>query len=309
MNPTVFSENLKKFRTAKNYTQEQAADILGVNAQTVSRWECGTTLPDVMLLPEIARLYEVTVDDFYRKHSVAYDNYAQRLSSVYEKTRDPEDFLRCLLEYKKLMKEGELSLADKWNFAIIHDFMLDYCKDTAMEWYDKALACDPSEDMHSYYRAASCRAGLFFTLGRGEEFIKEQTEKISRAPDNPKEWALLIEAYINADKYEEAYEWFQKASARFPKEWVLYIHGGDICQHLENYDEAFALWDKAGELGTDFWDELYCKAFCYEKLGNYEQALKIRREISEHLRANGYDVEAEMNENTIREIQSKMKTE
>ena len=41
MNPTVFSENLKKFRTAKNYTQEQVADILCVNAQTVSRWECG----------------------------------------------------------------------------------------------------------------------------------------------------------------------------------------------------------------------------------------------------------------------------
>ncbi|MBO4932233.1 MAG: helix-turn-helix transcriptional regulator, partial [Clostridia bacterium] len=64
MNSTVFSENLKKFRTAKNLTQEQAAEALHVNAQTVSRWECGTILPDVMLLPEIARLYEVTVDDF-----------------------------------------------------------------------------------------------------------------------------------------------------------------------------------------------------------------------------------------------------
>ncbi len=306
MSSTVFSENLKKFRTAKNLTQEQAAEALHVNAQTVSRWECGTTLPDVMLLPEIARLYEVTVDDFYRKHSVAYDNYAQRLSSVYEKTRDPEDFLRCLLEYKKLMKEGELSIADKWNFAIIHDFMLDYCRDTAMEWYDKTLACDPAEDEHSYYRAASCREGLFFTLGRGEEFIKEQTDKVDRNPDNPKEWDLLIEAYLDAHKYEEAYEWFQKASARFPDEWVLYIHGGEACDHLEKYDEAFALWDKAGELGTYFWDELYCKASCYEKLGNYEKALEIRRGISEHLRANGYDVEAEMNENWMQRIQAKM---
>ncbi|MBP3294807.1 MAG: helix-turn-helix domain-containing protein [Clostridia bacterium] len=306
MNSTVFSENLKKFRTAKNLTQEQAAEALHVNAQTVSRWECGTTLPDVMLLPEIARLYEVTVDDFYRKHSVAYDNYAQRLSSVYEKTRDPEDFLRCLLEYKKLMKEGELSLADKWNFAIIHDFMLDYCKDTAMEWYDKTLACDPSEDEHSYRRAASCREGLFFTLGRGEEFIAEQIKKVDRTPDNPLEWSLLIEAYMEASKYEDAYEWFKKASSRFPEEWVLYIHGGEICEHLENYDEAFALWDKAGELGTYFWDELYCKAFCYEKLGNYEKALEIRREISAQLRANGYDVEAEMNENWMQRIQAKM---
>ena len=59
----LFSKNLKRLRTEKNYTQEEAAQILGVTAQTVSRWECGTTLPDVMLLPEIAKLYCVTVDD------------------------------------------------------------------------------------------------------------------------------------------------------------------------------------------------------------------------------------------------------
>ena len=306
MNSTVFSENLKKFRTAKNLTQEQAAQALNVNAQTVSRWECGTTLPDVMLLPEIARLYEVTVDDFYRKHSVAYDNYAQRLASVYEKTRDPEDFMRCLLEYRKLMKEGDLSLADKWNFAIIHDFMLEYCRDTAMEWYDTTLACDPAEDPDSYRRAASCREELFFTLGRGDEFIKTQTEKAENDPDNLLEWSLLIEAYISAHDYEKAYEWFRKASVRFPEEWILYMHGGDICEHLGKYDEAFALWDKAGELGTYFWDELYSKSFCYEKLGQYEKALEIRREISENLRANGYDVEAEMNENWMQRIRAKM---
>ena len=52
---TTFTKNLKRFRTAKNMTQEQVAQALGVSTQTVSRWECGTTLPDVAMLPEIAR--------------------------------------------------------------------------------------------------------------------------------------------------------------------------------------------------------------------------------------------------------------
>ena len=69
-----FSRNLKRLRTEKNYTQEEAARLLGVTAQTVSRWECGTTLPDVMLLPEIARLYCVAVDDLYRENADAYEN-------------------------------------------------------------------------------------------------------------------------------------------------------------------------------------------------------------------------------------------
>ena len=63
MDQTIFCENLKKFRLSKNYTQEQVANHLNVNVQTVSRWECGTTLPDVLTLPVLARLYGVIVAD------------------------------------------------------------------------------------------------------------------------------------------------------------------------------------------------------------------------------------------------------
>ena len=62
---------------------------------------------------KLAKLYEVTIDDFYKKSTVAYDNYAQRLASVYENSRDPEDFMRCRIEYEKLIKAGELSTEDK----------------------------------------------------------------------------------------------------------------------------------------------------------------------------------------------------
>ena len=104
----IFSDNLKKFRLAKGLTQEQVAEKLNVNSQTISRWECGTTLPDVLTLPELARLYEVTVDDFYKKNSVAYDNYAQRLASVFEDTHDIENFIRADAEFKKLIKTNSI---------------------------------------------------------------------------------------------------------------------------------------------------------------------------------------------------------
>lgn len=89
---TLFSENLRKLRNQKKMTQEQVAEILGVTVQTVSRWECGNALPDVLRLPDIAKLYCVTVDDFYKSNSVAYRNYAERLVAVYEKNRSPRGF-------------------------------------------------------------------------------------------------------------------------------------------------------------------------------------------------------------------------
>ena len=59
----ILSENLKALRVSRGFTQEQAAELLGVSKQSVSRWENGVTCPDVTLLPALASFYETTVDD------------------------------------------------------------------------------------------------------------------------------------------------------------------------------------------------------------------------------------------------------
>ncbi len=56
-------ENIKKFRTQRELTQEQLAELLGVSAQAVSRWENGTTYPDITLLPTIASCFEISIDE------------------------------------------------------------------------------------------------------------------------------------------------------------------------------------------------------------------------------------------------------
>lgn len=44
-------------------TQKDIADKLGVNQATVCLWEKGITSPNVRLLPKVAELYHVTVDE------------------------------------------------------------------------------------------------------------------------------------------------------------------------------------------------------------------------------------------------------
>ncbi len=303
----IFTENLKKFRLAKGFTQEQIADKLNVNAQTVSRWECGTTLPDVLTLPELAKLYEVTVDDFYKKNSVAYDNYAQRLASVYEQSHDPEDFMRCRYEYLKLMKNGELSTEDKWLYAWIHKCMMNRCKDVAAEWFDKAVNDNPDDDPTNYQLALMQRMSFYFLIGKGDEIIAEQTEKAKSNPDSPRETDNLIIALIYAEKTEEAYVVFKEAVKKFPDDWRMYIHGGDIAKKLKKYDEALECYNKAGEIGTYFCDELYCKADFYEDLGDYEKSYAEYMKLADTLRERGYDVEADAAEKSAEEVKNKIK--
>jgi len=57
-----FKDKIKKLRKEKDMTQEELAEYMGVSPQAVSRWETGTTCPDIFALPALAELFGVTID-------------------------------------------------------------------------------------------------------------------------------------------------------------------------------------------------------------------------------------------------------
>ena len=50
-------DTIKRLRQQNGLTQEKLAEKLGVSFQSVSRWEGGTSYPDIELIPEIARFF------------------------------------------------------------------------------------------------------------------------------------------------------------------------------------------------------------------------------------------------------------
>ena len=88
----------------------------------------------------------------------------------------------------------------------------------------------------------------------------------------------------------------------------MYIHGGDIAKKLKKYDEALEYYNKAGEIGTYFCDELYCKAGLYEDIGDLTNAREQYLKIAENLRSRGYDVEADAAEKDAYELKQKIST-
>lgn len=59
----TLDKNLRELRLAAEMTQEELAESLSVSPQTVSRWETGVSCPDLGLLPTIAAMFEVSVDE------------------------------------------------------------------------------------------------------------------------------------------------------------------------------------------------------------------------------------------------------
>ena len=58
-------KNITAFRKDAGMTQEDLANQIGVSAQAVSKWETGVSMPDILLLPVIADVFGITVDEIY----------------------------------------------------------------------------------------------------------------------------------------------------------------------------------------------------------------------------------------------------
>lgn len=276
----------------KKLTQEQVAETLGISTQTVSRWECNTTLPDVTILPKIAELYCVTIDDLYKESSVAYDNYAQRLGSVFEASHKPEDFMQAYVEYNKLLKSGEYTTEDLRLYGILHQYMMEVCRDKAEDVFDRVIKKGPDEGLETYWATYRQKGYFLWELGRNQETIDAFLSLVEAGSNEVQEWICLIQAYSFAMEYDTALQWVKKAEARFPENASLHIYAGDLMRELGRYDEAFAHWNRALEMNPECLAPAYSMASYYEELGDFENACATYNRIADNLEERGFDVEA-----------------
>lgn len=56
---------IKTLRLSKSMTQEQLAKALHVSAQAVSKWENGSSLPDIQLLPALSVTLGTSIDSLF----------------------------------------------------------------------------------------------------------------------------------------------------------------------------------------------------------------------------------------------------
>ena len=57
-------DNIAYYRKKRGLTQEELGELLNISGQAVSKWENGG-VPDIYLLPEIAKIFDVSVDSLF----------------------------------------------------------------------------------------------------------------------------------------------------------------------------------------------------------------------------------------------------
>ena len=72
---------IRELRRRDGRTQDNLAEVLGVTAQAVSRWESGGSYPDMEMIPAIANYFGVSIDELF-----GYDNVREkRIDEIVER--------------------------------------------------------------------------------------------------------------------------------------------------------------------------------------------------------------------------------
>jgi len=61
------SKKIAYYRNLNSMTQAELASKLNISTQAVSKWEQNITSPDIMLLPELAKIFDISIDELFGK--------------------------------------------------------------------------------------------------------------------------------------------------------------------------------------------------------------------------------------------------
>lgn len=78
---TRLGRNLAIQRRTRNWTQAQVAERVGVDTETISRFERGAALPSLLTLDKLARVLRVSLADLLTESSTEPDDQALAVSA------------------------------------------------------------------------------------------------------------------------------------------------------------------------------------------------------------------------------------
>ena len=117
---------IAQLRQKAGLTQKELADELKISAQSVSKWENLLAMPDITLLPRIAEIFGVTIDELF---DLTIDQKLNRIENhldiekdfSYGTFKEYKEYLESLLSSKEHHNRATGLLAQLYGRRILSD--------------------------------------------------------------------------------------------------------------------------------------------------------------------------------------------
>ena len=332
-------KEIRRLREERGITQEGLAEALHVTAQSVSKWERGTSMPDVQMLPQIAVYFGITIDQLFAMTPVQQmermENriYSQGLMDAAE-VRQLEQQLTAFAEQPELAGTAATLLTKLYNHQAEQYHLL--AVRTGREAVEKT---DGDSDAISELANAWGSYISDWHVRNHHALIEWFSAYCRRNPGNRSALMWLLDNLIDDRRLTEARQWLEKLTRmdhtfRVPmyrymiaqaagekeeaaeslkelesmedQEWCWAVTLGDIYTLRQEYDRAIDWYKKGQELqpSPKFTDSATSIAHIYEILGDAPRAISAYREELRLLREEWGIVRGEEIDEVERAIQS-----
>lgn len=244
-------KQIKLLRNRRGVTQEQMAAHFGITAQAVSKWECGSSVPDISMLPDLSAYFGVSIDELF---ALSDETRIERIQNMLWDVRflNPthiENERQFLLDKASrephnadphcMLAQIELHLAQEHNIR---------AQEYALEAINRQL-----EDCCITYLAKSMggsRVDLRFNLHN--ELINHYKALVRKNPKQIGAYAYLIQQLIDDHRLTEA-KYYCDLLSRHHDGYYLTVHQIKVALACGEKAEAKYMWEKMGQDYPDKW--------------------------------------------------------
>lgn len=315
-------KKIKQLRFKAGLTQEQLAEKLGVVPQSVSKWETAVAMPDITMLPLLAEIFGVSIDDLFDLTAEQrFNRIENRMDAEEELPQDVfwdyEEFLKGQLnsdQYKK--RATELIAYLYWHR------MNSYAK-KAERYAKDAIRLNPDEKGCQWIlQKAAGHVAWDWNISNHSKAVDFYRELIKENPDSRLSYYYLMDNLLADHRTKEAEEALRRicalkdtrpvinqvyrahiALARFDEKEADRIIEELVAEHRDDspclfetaqyyaekcdYEKAIAYYEQSfekEERKPRFTDELMGIADIYEIMGDYGKAAETYERIYDLLR-------------------------
>lgn len=262
---------IKALRLANSMTQEQLANKLGVSPQAVSKWESGTNMPDIQVLPDLAIIFGVSIDELFamtdESRMERIENQLENLRFLSsEEFRQSEQFLKGCREKPDCAPRATLLLAQLYNKRGEEYHQL------AKPLSREALRMNPGKKgAHNAIFDAERGPYSDWNCTNYWKLIDFYKDIVEQHPEDVRNYFWLLDLLIHDHRLEEAREYVQRMKqVTYSYHYEMYM--GYICKEACDLEGALKWWKKMTEHSPEKWIVWAEYADIMAKLGRYDEA-------------------------------------
>ena len=201
------AKTIKKERLRRGMTQEALAEYLNTTKTTISKWENASLYPDITMLPKLAKVFNISVDDLLNYSTTMTDEEIKKISISLSKMINHTSYP----EYLATVREYYITHCNEFKFlnsllGILLNNIL-YCenelqlKETASLTHEIIKTTeDNSDSIHLKKHAQGYKTLLYMFEGDYSSVIENTPDFDLKIGEN----ATLAMAYLQKDNISKA---------------------------------------------------------------------------------------------------------